>query len=123
MSERESMYRDILITAVEGGVNYWASVSEYKIKCDDETGEIVSVTATLADEDEDKEYAVDVATIRKGMSLLHKGGGHYRKPAPEWWVKKWRKAYRGCATGEWDYDACDADCVVQAGIFGEVVYG
>ena len=31
-SDRQYAYREILITAIEGGINYWAKVEEYNAK-------------------------------------------------------------------------------------------
>ena len=126
LSQRERFYIDILITAVEGGVNYWATVNGYRWS--DGNGKQIANTRAVLIEDTEGEpkHVLNLATIAKGMSLLHKGGGFSKNKkveTPEWWVKKWRTAYRDCATGDWDFDACDADVVVQAGLFGEVVYG
>lgn len=126
MSERTKMYRSILTTAIEGGINYWASVLHYDPDMDNDTLELGDECHAVIVEDEDaaESKVIDTATIRKAMSKLHKGEGFsLTRETPEWWAKKWRKAYRECATGEWDFDATDADIVVQVALFGEVVYG
>ena len=125
-NERTQTYRSILTTAVEGGICYWASVETYNPDmCDDTLDLGPKCSATIVeDEDGAESKTLDTATIRKAMSKLSKGGG-YRPDgtAPEWWTKKWRKAYKECADGSWDFDASDADVVVQVAVFGEVVYG
>ena len=128
-SDRQDAYRDILITAIEGGINYWAYVNDYEPDCDAPDYKaganchaVISVRYA-EDFPEVQKVRVTEATIRKGFNILRNGGGHHVKPAPEWYHRKWRDAYRKCATGEWDYDAGDADSILQAGLFGEVVYG
>ena len=127
-NHRVQMYRSILITAIEGGINYWARVLHYNPDMNTDTlpfyfGDECRAVV-VEDEDGAESKTIDTATIRKAMSKLSKGGG-YRPDgtAPEWWTKKWRKAYKECADGSWDFDASDADTVVQVAIFGEVVYG
>jgi len=126
VAQREKFYLDILTTAVEGGINYWAQVVRYKW-VDPRGGQRADTHAVVIDAEDDdetpKRHDVTLATIRKGINLLRNGGGHHIKPAPEWFHKKWRDAYAGCGDASWDFDAGDADCVVQAGLFGEVVYG
>ena len=129
ITPREQHYRDIFITAVEGGINSWFDF----VHCDydgsnDPHVDVGPDCHAVGFEDDGEEdpapHTITLATIRKGMSILHKGGGfHATNPAPAWWIKKWRSAYRDCATGEWDFDATDADIVVQVGLLKEVVYG
>ena len=121
-------------TAMEGGVNYWASVSKYRWMLRDASGALVEdsygdpcedyqgFTATLLDaEDEDAEpRVVNREVIERGIRAIATGtaktSANLRKAmlvalnAPE-------------MVGDLDLDASDADCIVQAGLFGEVVYG
>lgn len=127
-TERTQIYRDILVTAIEGGINYWATVLHYKHDMHPTTAELGPRCHAIIVEDEDgaESKTIDTAAIRKAMSILHKGGGYSTRPgaeAPDWWKKKWRRAYQDCADGSWDYDASDADAVVQVACFGEVIYG
>ena len=127
-NQRTQMYRDILITAIEGGINYWASVLHYDPDYDVDTFSSGDGIHAVIVEDEDgaESKTIDTKAIRSAMSKLHKGEGYSLRPdveTPEWWVKKWRRAYRDCATGDWDFDAADADVVVQVAVFGEVGYG
>ena len=121
LSPRQKVYGDILTTAVEGGSDYWAFFTRYR--WEDEKGTLLSPTVTVHPEDNNDAHPVGVADIAKAMNTLNGGGGFGDKPAPEWWIRKWRKAYRECPTGDWDFDADDADVVLQVAIFGEVVYG
>ena len=127
-AERTQMYRHILVTAIEGGINYWAHVLRYKHDMHKVTCECGPRCHAVIVEDADgaEPRTIDTAAIRKAMAILYKGGGYSTRPeveAPDWWKKKWRRAYQDCADGSWDFDACDADVVVQVACFGEVVYG
>lgn len=127
-NQRTRMYRDILITAIEGGINYWASVLHYDPDIDYATHDSGDGIHAVIVEDADgaKSQTIDTKAIRSAMSKLHKGEGYSLRShveTPEWWKKKWRKAYRECADGSWDFDAADADQIVQVAVFGEVVYG
>ena len=80
----------------------------------------------VEDEDGAESKTIDTAAIRTAMAKLGRGEGYSNRPdveTPEWWTRKWRKAYKECGDGSWDFDASDADVVVQVACFGEVVYG
>ena len=121
-TERTQMYRDILTTAIEGGIDYWAhivSVSRY-------VPDVSDAIALIKIKRGAEPRIIDTESIRKAMVILNKGGGYSTRPeveAPDWWKRKWRRAYQDCADGSWDFDASDADTVVQVACFGEVVYG
>lgn len=127
-TERTQMYRHILVTAIEGGINYWAHVLHYKHDMDGRFYGIGPKCHAVIVEDKDgaEPRIIDTESIRKAMAILYKGGGYSTRPeveAPDWWKRKWRRAYQDCADGSWDYDCTDADTVVQVACFGEVVYG
>lgn len=114
-TERDEMFLDIFTTALEGGINYWAECDEYHwIKGADEDYE--GFYAVIYDfEDDSKRYAVNRSVISKGYALAAGEKG---------------KSYRWSTSRpplipniDWDYDAGDADAIVQLGLFGEVVYG
>lgn len=97
ISDREAA--DWLTTAVEGGINYWAEVEMYAWTDD-------QVNVTLVD-------------------LIEKGRYVITSTLPEW-----KRAILGVAEqfGRGrdlleDYDAADADAVVQMYLFDEVRYG
>ena len=121
MTPRQKAYSDIIITAVEGGIGYWAFVTDYEWQ--DGSGDEIAATATIRPEDNNTAYSLSIEQIGSALHKMANGGGFGDEPAPEWWTRKWRKAYLECAGGEWDFDADDADAVVQVVCFGEVVYG
>lgn len=118
--EREQWLADVLTTAVEGGVNYWASVSEYKWQ-DRAPADVYAVIHDQEDDEPGAGHRVTIDTIAHGLSTLR------RARATEAWLQSesWRRVLDSDRTNgdEGDFDAGDADCIVQAGIFGEVIYG
>ena len=107
--------KDILITALEGGIGYWACLdntegawnkqpenmptSEYawNILCDCGTLRFID------EEDDDEEYTMSIADFFKGIGLAIKN-------------KDW--------DGDMDsLDACVADAIMQYAMLGSVVYG
>lgn len=144
---RENLYSDILTTAVEGGINYWAQVSNYDHGIDfdnipNRRVALASVTVHPNEEDmfdasdlhekqphgtERVEYwdgttadavavPVTVATVRRGWNLVKNGG-----VVNERLTSKVRTADRDMENA--DFDAELADAVLQAGVFGKVMFG
>ena len=117
----DQLFHDIFTTALEGGINYWAECSEYHWHngdgYDDEDYE--GFFAVIHDcEDDDKTYTVNRAVISKGYALAAgEAGNKYC-----WSVS--RPPLVPTEDNEWeDFDASDADIIVQLGLFGEVIYG
>lgn len=118
-------YHNIFVTAMEGGINYWAGVNNYHWGFDDVddldgfSAEVFDdLEAEMADEGEKvKVYTVNRATITKGWRLATTTF----RDTISWSCGKppvvWNEDY------DWDMDASDADCIVQLGLFGDVVYG
>lgn len=93
----------LFIDSIEGGINYWACVSEYDYK---------SFTAVVCDnEDEDGvRHSVGLDTIKRGISKLQEINN------------RWANNRLANVLSE-NYDAEDCDVIFQLGLFGEVVYG
>lgn len=109
----EQLLADLLVTAAEGGSNYWASFTEPRPA----GGEYVSVHVT--------EHAphsrtprvsrrVGVLDMLEGLRNLSRAVGRSGFPAA---VKHLNDAL------EEDYDATTADVVLQMALFDEVIYG
>lgn len=118
--EREQFLKDVLITAVEGGINYWAAVSEYE----PEKGTVT----VWEDVDDDgtfgKAHLVTIDTIAHGIQVLTTGenaGKAFCMGSAEYW-KQFLLANR-TNSEDGDYDADIADNVLQAGLFDSIVYG
>jgi hypothetical protein len=90
---------DTVITACEGGVNYWARVLDY----DPDKG-----TATLIDfeSEEHKRYQINTSIVRKGLKAMLESDNEY-----------WRKVSVSDIL-----DAEGADIAIQFGLFGDLVY-
>lgn len=119
---RDQLMLDLFTTALEGGINYWADCSEYH--WDNGHGDKVvedyeGFFAVIHDcEDDDKTYTVNRSVISKGYALAagEVGKGYCWSVSQPPLVPTERN--------EWeDFDAGDADTIVQLGLFGKVVYG
>lgn len=144
-SPREVFYADILAIAVEGGVNHWADVKDYRhgfnfdnysIRESLPSATLVDIadavdvdklhikqahgTTTITDWDGNTTTAVtltvNVDTIRRGWNTLLKNKG-----AADHILRAMRDA--GAALDAAYIDAEVADCVLQAGMFGKPTLG
>lgn len=95
----------VFTTAVEGGVNYWASAEDYSWSEDDVDAN--RVTLHVLDDEDEPAHVVTIETLRKGMVAMAADGrfGEIASILTE------------------DYDSFDADVTVQYGIFGKVIFG
>lgn len=113
----------VLCTAIEGGITYWAEVLTYRWM-DPERDYRPDTHATVRDaEDEEAEvHTLNAQSIIWGLSRLASGEVGAGSPSAE---ESWSDALRKVLAGddEVDLDASDADCIVQAALFGEIVYG
>jgi hypothetical protein len=104
---------DIVSTALEGGINYWCG------------GAIIKDVPAKAEGKYD--FASDVISVGGTLEL-------YDAESPDRWELNLEKLLNGikmhCTKiGKTplelmdDYDACDADCIVQYAVMGEIVFG
>ncbi len=101
---------DILCTAVEGGINYWAAISG--VQRNENLG-VVCCSVKDAEDDEDEWHDVSTDTIIKGIELYLSNNDNMT-----------RRLYQELLSGNSaDYDVDDADLLVQLGLFGNIVYG
>ena len=138
----QKMISDWVITAFEGGCSYWCDKAEAVKR--DEQGQWVRVLGDdydqwlcedgcspyanpefwengmrgyrLFDPYEEKwcDHVLTMAAIRKALNYQPPKNKHH---SPNWF----RKTVRSLV--EEDYDAGDADTLVQVAVFGELVYG
>lgn len=110
------------ITAAEGGINNWAHITRYRWSAPtiNATHEKFDVRINLQDtEDDNRAYIVTPNVIRSGIERLR------AKPV-EGLAEQYRASLIGqtfLAYDDADFDAQDADILVQIGLFGEVRYG
>lgn len=103
---------DIMSTALEGGITHWCDeagvVGPY---LGDYASEQISRGGTLMlhDAGEDKAHPFAIEEFLHGVRLYLEQGCHV--------------AVEDNTIDVCDVDANDADCIVQLGLFGEVLYG
>lgn len=121
ITERDQAYFGIFVTALEGGINYWATCSRYVWTQESGHEDPLGFHATICDsEDPSEQYEVNRSVIATGVKRFikhakEKGFGEY-----------FMAAARDLDWARWDnldYDADIADAIVQFGLFGELVYG
>lgn len=137
-TEREQFLADVIIGAVEGGTGYWAAVLKYKW----EGLPPAKVHAVLVLDDDETDAKIDALQAKLGRTLraadaIAAGFGHMVNVGtiargiaavkkPDFSVNRDILAAiligdRCNDGGEIDSDA--ADVIVQAALFGEIVYG
>ena len=116
-AERNEMLSDIWVTAVSC-VRYWAEIEKWDAK------EMV-FRPHEPYEDGVETYTVTIDTISRGLRLCANGEVEaYNSGYEDKFKTRMSRLYRdkGPIPDE-DYDAVDADIILQAGVFGELVYG
>lgn len=104
---------DIMVIAVEGGINYWADVELY-----------TRDRVILVDQYNGEQYEVTPEVVSLGLQRLSQGEGYSKsKETPAWFRKYWRRMYADVLADDADFDVTDADVVLQAALFNEIVYG
>jgi hypothetical protein len=125
----------IVCTAVEGGINYWADVEDYKwvvlggagdddgglLFRDDTHALLRDSERTEDDEGSQQPMRLDGPAVVRGLAKLADGSVRGCSPSSE---PSWARALQMVLAGEDpDLDAGDADCIAQAALLGEIVYG
>lgn len=118
----DQLCADILCTALEGGIGYWSAADDIVKQTGTDPGCIVTdyVSCTLhpAENDEDFEPVVlDYAAIRRGIARVLSPGFQVSSLIADY-------VRRGVAENDAGHiDADAADCIVQAGVLGEITFG
>ena len=122
--ERTQFLVDVLTTAIEGGIGYWAEVTHFEDQTGTEPeGEYLGpfqhadcYAATVRDYETGDEHSVTLDTIARGANRLA------ATSIDNDLVNDFRDANR--TNGDrGDIDATNADMALQMGIFGDVIYG
>jgi hypothetical protein len=121
----------LLVTAVEGGINYWATIQKYHHSnpdgSDDVKGAYAALVDRVAQEDEGKtvRYRLTPDIMARGLAKLARGEATFGGRAmDDKAIAYYAKMLKEIATGDADFDASDADNIAQAGLFkGDVIYG
>lgn len=118
-TDRTTFLAGILSTALEGGINYWATVDT--IERVDAPQDILGWrydTARILDHQDGSEFGtmhtIDLDTVAHGLALM----AEYDNPR----FDALRTADR--TNGErGDFDAADADATIQLGLYDHIIYG
>jgi hypothetical protein len=128
MTEDELLLHDLFTTALEGGIGYWSRCKAYHWATRDGAPALDAYAVVVeVERDGEPEHRIDLGTIKLGLQRLHDdlvtvGGWDDAKKAPSHDKFPLSRITWANVMDE-TYDADDADAVVQAGLFGEVVYG
>jgi spermidine/putrescine-binding protein len=133
--------KDVFITACEGGINYWADVTDYNYKSDRDWSAKLSIPhwQPFLHNKEDKGnsfsvYTLDWWIIMTGIARLIK---HFKDSQPESYSHPLIQSmvdevgfelYKADKTDDYErlgsmHDVEWADIIVQYGLFDELVYG
>jgi hypothetical protein len=118
--ERTEFLKDLIITAVEGGIGYWAEVRRYN---PDEGTVEVRPQDECATEDPNPWRTVTVATIAKGIGRIDRGDCTFGGEPWAFGKSHGRVMVASRANDAGLLDADDADNILQAALFGDIVYG
>ena len=134
MSKNALFLSDVIITAVEGGIGYWSRCVKYDhgtpdtvewSERDEKRHPAVAVIREMnEDESGYKKERLEVTNAVIGRAFKKIMDKKVEIPyASDKWRKRMVAAYWDKENGAGDIDSCDADCIVQIGLFGEVRYG
>lgn len=167
----EELFDDIIVTALEGGIGYWAqldnSTDDFKAYYEDEDnctseiaarllldGRTINFTDAEADYDEIEELEEEIEDLEMGIENLSTDRAENRKQIEEnlsnvlklkskieqikkdneieTWELTFDKVLNGIKLNAIErtfdadlenMDSTTADCIIQYGLFGRVVYG
>ena len=115
-AERTDFLAGVLITAVEGGIDYWAHIKDWQVT-EDPKGNCTWARAIIVDDDKHRvARGVGLGEVAKGIGIIKRGDTPIRQDI---------KDAVALADNENDASYVDveiADCIVQAGLYGEILY-
>lgn len=122
----------VFVTALEGGVNDWAACADYQcFKDDRKTDNLDGFYADIIDaEYEPGDPDAEFPLTRIDRALMAKAFERVAAGPVEGWHEKYRTKFlvmlQSHLVGmdvDVDYDAYDAQALVQVGLFGKVIFG
>jgi hypothetical protein len=114
----DRLFHDIFVTALEGGISYWASVRSYHWSTWSKDGthdDLENFSADIAEYEDETKHTINRHTILAGIQHILTSTAKDDK-LRERLVANLLDPERA------DFDADDADVIVQAGLFSEIVY-
>jgi len=120
--ERKQFLFDIFVTALEGGVGYWAQSSVYKWTKDGTDNEedldnFHSIVTDAEDDEAFEESTINQDTIVKGINKIIKGEVQIND------TMRQNITIASIRNDAGMLDANDADAIVQVGLLGEIMFG
>ena len=116
---------DIFTTALEGGINYWADAIEYKWSDGNGNSDLQNFKAVISEIDEDLKYVINKEIVEHGYKLATEDfrdslcwSTDYPPHKEEFFKSRIMDL-----DDIWDFDAGDADMIIQLGLFNEVIFG
>ena len=118
MTKRRNDFLSLcLITAVEGGIGYWAEMKDYRWS-EADNGLFTDASVSVWYGELLQEWTkVDLHTVSKGIAEIRSGEVLVSRQIVGWVVTS------DNSNDANEIDAEAADCIVQAGLFGKLVYG
>lgn len=138
-TKREKFLTEILITAVEGGIGYWSQIEGYNHSSgtpserggilhirDIEPSDVVDqINLIETDGNGTLQVQLDLKVIEAGVKAIQDPSFKINSDiaAIVWNADRRNDSCPENETSPGDIDANVADCVVQAGLFGKLVFG
>lgn len=126
--KRKEFLHGVFTTALEGGVGYWSQASTYRwsVNSDGKTEDLDGFIAVVHElNDDESGYKKQGLTVNR--AVIQKGIRRILDRAEKCGVRD--DIYANIAAADrsngdaGDIDSEVADCIVQAGLFGEIIYG
>jgi hypothetical protein len=128
-SALDQLLLDIFTTALEGGINYWSSCTNYHWIAESHDGRVtredhmgfyadILLDDDAVDEGESAARRIDRSVLAKGYRLAtttHRDKIH--------WSSGEKPPLVVGPDTDWDFDADDADVIVQLGLFEDARFG
>ena len=134
MSARDQLLFDLFTTALEGGIGYWSTCEKYHHSIQEPFSSITGPTPETRTVDDLHGFYAEIIETGDGddyvphridHTVLNRGYGLACEVVRD--VIRWSSGEKPPLVitddTDWDFDASDADVIVQLGLFGEVVYG
>lgn len=122
----EQLIRDIIITACEGGIGYWSQLESYDGPAIDEGAEGSLPLRIREIEEEGWDESTTVYGPWRDLGIPEVISG-LQKMVQEWPdrldTQRMMQAIANYDSGNYDFDAGDADSVIQFALLGELTYG
>lgn len=116
--ERTCFLADVVVTAVEGGIGYWCEHRNYQWTQDGETRDMTSASVEVREyQDGGRWRPVTLETIEDGITKIREASFTINPEVLSFILVGDRNNDAG------EIDSTAADCIIQAALLGELVYG